>query len=409
MRTMENRHWRLTLCSALMAAFVGLAAGTAVADDEGGKIKLMDRDHLFGDWGGARTTLENHGLAYDLTYTSEYLHNVDGGIDEGGKYRADLSLTIELDTEAAGLWENGQFFAHLQYQHGDSITEDYVGDFQVLSNIDADDFFQLSEIWYKHTFLDGALWLKVGKQETNEDFAFVEHGGEFLNSSGGFLPSIPLVTFPDPGLGLAIGIEPVDWFSMNVGAYESRADGGRSLFSAFDELYGPTFMIEPVFHYSISDREGHLRLGYWYVNDNFDTFAGGTQDGTRGFYVTCDQTLYCENPDDDSDEQGLGMFLQYGHSDDDVMEVEHYFGGGLQWIGAIPSRDDDILGIGTFTVEFSDQAGFVEGNETFVELFYKAQVTPWFSVKPDIQFVSNPGGTANDNALVIGLRTEVSF
>lgn len=60
-----------------------------------------------------------------------------------------------------------------------------------------------------------------------------------------------------------------------------------------------------------------------------------------------------------------------------------------------------------FNVEFSDQAGFAEDNETIVELFYKAQVFNWLSFKPDIQYVSNPGGTTNSDALAIGLRFEV--
>lgn len=128
---------------------------------------------------------------------------------------------------------------------------------------------------------------------------------------------------------------------------------------------------------------------------------------TTGWYLCIDQEVWAENPDDEEDSQGLTTFFQYGWASEDVSEVNHYIGGGVQWIGAIPTRDDDIVGLGVFNVEFSDQAGFAEDNETIVELFYKVQVFNWFSLKPDIQYIANPGGTTNSDALAVGLRIEV--
>ncbi|MBW1888858.1 MAG: carbohydrate porin [Deltaproteobacteria bacterium] len=98
------------------------------------------------------------------------------------------------------------FFLHLQEQHGQGITNEHVGDFQVLSNIDDDDFKQISEFWYKHTLLDDRLWIKLGKMEANADFAFVDNGTEFINSSPGFSPTIPLVTYPNQDWGWELNL-----------------------------------------------------------------------------------------------------------------------------------------------------------------------------------------------------------
>ena len=58
------------------------------------------------------------------------------------------------------------------------------------------------------------------------------------------------------------------------------------------------------------------------------------------------------------------------------------------------------------------------GSETFVEVTYQYQVTPWWQLQPDFQYVFNPGGgIANPNAptqrvgneLVLGLRTNILF
>jgi porin len=368
-----------------------------------------NRSDLFGDWGGFRGRLADHGIEFELIATGEYMNNFDGGIDQGDDFRWDTSLTISLDTEAAGWWENGEFFMHLQAQGGDGITENYVGDFQVLSNIDADDYDQISEFWYKHSFLNERLTLKGGKLEANEDFAFVEFGGEFLNSSAGFSPTIPLVTYPDPDWGVVLGMQINDYFSLNIGIYQARVNGSRSIGNTLDSLYGPMFMVEPSFHYELGGKPGAFRAGAWWNGDDAESLDGMDTDDTSGIYFTWDQLLYAENADDEEDEQGLGIFGQLGFSDEKYYEAKAYYGAGVQWTGPCDNRDSDIVGIGIFHVKLSDEGGFDEDTETVFELFYKLQCTPWFSIKPEIQFITNPGGTDNDDALVGGFRTEISF
>jgi porin len=45
-----------------------------------------------------------------------------------------------------------------------------------------------------------------------------------------------------------------------------------------------------------------------------------------------------------------------------------------------------------------------------LEATYQAQITPWFSIQPDVQFVIQPGGNgAVPNALVLGLSASIDF
>ncbi len=363
-----------------------------------------DRETLLGDWGGLRTKAQEHGISFELMYTAEAFQNTTGGIKTGGQYRQDLSLTIGLDTSEAGWWDNGEFFAHYQFQHGAGITEDYVGDFQTLSNIDADNYDQLSEIWYKHSFADDSLWLKFGKMESNEDFAFVDYGGEFINSSPGFSPSIPLVTYPDQDWGVVLGIEKSERVTVNIGIYQGRNNGSRSTGNTANNLYGPMAMIEPALHYSLGTKPGHLRLGYWYNGDNFERFDGtGNEDGTDGFYLTWDQSLSKE------DEKGFGVFAQFGLSPGDVVEAENYYGAGIRYAGQVLYNENDFIGFGIFHVDLSHEAGFDENSETAIELYYKLQPTGWMSIKPDLLYILNSGGSHKDDAFALGLRFEVTF
>ena len=46
--------------------------------------------------------------------------------------------------------------------------------------------------------------------------------------------------------------------------------------------------------------------------------------------------------------------------------------------------------------------------ESIVETFYKVQLTPWFFLQPDAQFIIHPDGK-NKNAFAMGLRTFITF
>jgi porin len=419
---LQGKTWNL--CRRAVWVFGVLVFGAAMiadgpvqaGEDEDIAESFSGRNTLLGDPGGLRSWLEDRGLSVELVYTSDFFANTRGGMRTNGarEYRGDVSLYLELDTKAAGLWENGTFFVHLQEQHGHGITDKYVGDFQVLSNIDADDFKQVSEFWYRHTFFDQRVWLKLGKQEANEDFGWNGYGGEFLQSSPGFSPTIPLATFPDQDWGVVLGIEPAEWFSINVGMYQGRPDGGRSIGATLDDLHGPMVLVEPAFHYEVAGYPGCLRVGNWWNGDRFDKFdkddpTPSTIGESHGWYVTFDQEVWSENPETDGDEQGIGLFAQYGWAPEDRSEATEYVGGGIQWTGPLPDRDNDVLGLGAFHVFFSDEADFEEDRETAFELFYKAQVCGWLILRPDIQYIANPGGTANKDAVAVGMRCEVSF
>jgi carbohydrate-selective porin OprB len=50
------------------------------------------------------------------------------------------------------------------------------------------------------------------------------------------------------------------------------------------------------------------------------------------------------------------------------------------------------------------------GGETTVELDYQYNPAPWFSLQPDLQFITDPGGDPYRSLMsVLGLRTIVRF
>jgi porin len=52
----------------------------------------------------------------------------------------------------------------------------------------------------------------------------------------------------------------------------------------------------------------------------------------------------------------------------------------------------------------------VQSAETDIELNYRAQVTPWFSLMPNIQYVIQPNAVPTiPNAFVLGLQAGLTF
>ena len=86
--------------------------------------------------------------------------------------------------------------------------------------------------------------------------------------------------------------------------------------------------------------------------------------------------------------------------------------GGIGGRGILPDRPNDQFGIGYYYIDLisgpvADLIG-LEGSEQGVEIYYEAEVVPWFHVTPDLQII-DPGLSANDTAVVLGLRANVSF
>ena len=160
--------------------------------------------------------------------------------------------------------------------------------------------------------------------------------------------------------------------------------------------------------YQLCGLPGESHGGVWYHSDRWDDLAAGSTQvfrGNHGIHAEIQQMLTKERRGDEEDLQGLWAFAQYGWSPEDRNVANHYIGFGLVYPGLLQCRDDDVLGAGVAHVIFSDRLADAT-YETAIELFYKAQLSPYVMLQPDLQFIANPGGDGRD-AFVFGLRFEV--
>lgn len=411
----------------------GDATGDEVRDarpaDEHPSVARFDlddfasRERMLGDLGGVRPWLEARGIVVESSLVADLSKNISGGVNPAGTFRHlfGIGLTFNLDA-IAGL-EGGSVFIDLKTREGQDGSVE-TGDLQAYSNIDAPDFTVIYEAWYQQRLFDDALRIKLGKIDANTEFGYVDFGGEFIHSSPGLSPT-GFVTpqYPETAVGVMAfyeampqGDAAIGW-TLGGGLFDgSVAEGFRT------GALGPSnFFGDPADLYMVGEvgacwrlgngtLPGRAAAGAWHHTGGFARFDGGTESRTDGGYVVLDQLVYKEKADA-GDEQGVGLFAQFGWADGSVAAIKEHVGLGFQWSGMLPGRERDVWGLMGSWVELSDApgAGFTDHAEVAIEWFYKYQATAFVSLKPDVQYIVDPGGVGLTNAWVVTLRVEAVF
>jgi len=327
-----------------------------------------------------------------------------GGVNtHGGALRHLFDANLTLDGEHHFGIPRSTVFFDFQNQSGEDGSDD-TGDLQAYSNIDEADFTALYEVWFEQTSEDGRWRLKIGKVDANSEFAYVDNGAEFIHSSPGFSPSIFVFpTYPDPATSVNLFFDPVEDFGVALGVYDGAAQEGfrtgRRGPKTFLGSPSDLFVVgEAIWRWGDGSR---LALGYWGHTGTFAQFDGGTSDGATGGYLTLDLPLAPK----------LGGFVQFAWADEQLSGVQRHVGLGMQREAPLPGRPDDACGIMVSWAQLSDEpgAGFSAHHETATEVFYKIHICENLQLKPDLQYIANPGGGGVKDALVGTLRVEVSY
>ena len=411
-------------------------------------------DHLTGDWGGWRDRMVERGIHLQAGYVGEILGNVSGGLRRGAIFEGLLELGIDFDSEKLGLWNGGTLHSSALFPHGSPFSTKYVGDILTASNIEAYESFRLYELWYEQRFLEDQFSVRLGQLVADDEFAFTDSGGLFINSafgwpafiSGNTVNTGPAFHVATPGvrlryeaaeeLYLQAGIFDGDSFDSPLGDPRVNASGTRI---HLNHDQGAFAIAETGWRLNHGENSqglpGEYKLGAWLHTGNFPSnyddrdgkpivVTGGDPEmhsENFGIYAAVQQMIWRE---ESQSEEGLSGFLRAGLSPADRSLFEFVVDGGFTYRGLLPARPEDQIGIGTVyarvsrdvreseqldaSVNGTSYAGY-SNHETVLELFYSLQLTPWWIVQPDVQWIFNPGGRAGSDALVLGLRTALVF
>jgi porin len=442
----------------------GVAATTAPAGEKA--AGLWQRDTLTGDWGGMRSALEEKGFQIGVVYTGEALGNPAGGVGHGAIYEGRLETALDVDLEKAAGWTGAAFHVNAYQIHGRGLSANYLGNnLLTASNIEASRATRLFDLWLQQKLFDGALSVRVGQLAADDEFVTSEYGATFVNgtfgwpgllaadaASGG--PAYPLAT---PGIRVAV--MPSDALTLSAAVFNGNPAGPGSGNPQLRDDSGTSFRIgdgafaiaEAAYARNQDKDAAGLaatyKLGAFYQRGRFDDLryddgglaladpASSGRPAVRhthfGFYAVVDQMIWRREAGSD---QGLGVFARVMGDPTAANQVAFYADGGVNYKGLLAERPDDVLGVAFAYAGVSGEARGADGDtrrftgtdrpirdfEAVLEVTYKAQVAPWWTLQPDLQLIFHPGGgiappsdttgsAAIPDALVLGLRTVVTF
>ena len=365
------------------------------------------------------TEEEQNAIIFRATYIGDVFSNFRGGIKTGQGYLGLADLSLDIQFEQAGLWSGGQLFVGFQNTHGAMLTADFVGDIQVLSNIDNGDYSYLFQLWYRQTI--GNLSLTVGRHDLNSEFLASDLGGEYLNSSFGIMGlapiNMPVSIFPKTGLGFIAGYDINDRVTIKSAIYDGDPlDLDRDRYSLdFRVGRDESFLSITELEYRNDSEKlpGMYKAGFFHHNGDFLNMEDTTTNvkGNSAAYVIADQQLFRENS---TDYQGLGAMFQVGWTPQNRSINDIYLALGLNYYGLVPGRDEDVLGLAMAHASISNafrglQPGTL-GHETAIELTYKYGLSDIITIQPDFQYIINPGASESlKNAFVGVLRIQIEY
>lgn len=365
-------------------------------------------DYATGNWFGFRQKMMDHGITIDSNYMQSSFGKGHGGMNDARAVRGYslYNLSATFDTEKMGLWKGGTGFLLYQLKKGMGLSTEYMGDYQVIDGWDFREMNQLSEAWYQQKLFKDRVRLKFGKLDANTDFCALATGFDFINTSFSIMPTAPLPCYPDQKFGLMVEVAPKPWFLLRNGIYH-KEDGAFNVTEAEVKT-------------NIKGLAGRAFVGYWAQSREITTTTGLDMYGepiTRtdfknyGAYAAFEQMIYKEDKKDETNQQGLTLIGQVGFTPTTKNDVNRYFGAALHYRGIIPKRDNDIMGVGVASANFSTRLADIDsrtGQENAFECFYRIQVNPWLYFQPDVQFIMNPGGSYQ-NSVALGFRSVIKF
>jgi porin len=445
----------------VVGALLGPASEPAAAQEKG----FFERETLTGDWAGVRRQWQDAGVEFGINDIAETLSNPTGGIRQLTIYQGLVAASLKLDLEKIATWPGASFYVDGYQISGRGLSRNAIGNLLAVSTIEALPSTRLHDLWLQQEFLDGQASFRLGQIAFDDEFYISQYSAGFVNSSFGCpdtlstdLPSggpcypfaVPGARFrvaPTSGLTLSAAVFSGNPAPRGPGDPQVRNSSGTNFligeggFMPIAEL-AYSFDEQPISSTPLSD----VKLGAWYHTADFPdqrrdssggSLANPASNGTPamhgsnfGAYLVVDKMLW-RRPDMAT--QGLAAFLRVGYAPPDRNLFSLEIDAGLTFKGLFPNRELDVLGVGAVygrigyarrldrdRVLFTGIERPIRDYESVLEITYEARIAPWWLLQPDLQLVFHPGGFIAapppapagqpiPNALVIGLRSGITF
>ena len=445
---MTNRMTRTRLACQLSAIVaLGLGASSVYADE----AFSADSKWMTGDWGGERTRLIEQGIDIKADYVGEVGANLHGGYndDKTARYSDQFGLGVALDLQKLWGWDNTQAKIQLTNRNGQNISNDRVGDPRAGTLSSSQEVYgrghmvRLTQLWIQHQFLDGKLDVKAGYFGEGEDFNTFPcefQNLAFCGSQVGNWATNLWYNWPVSQAALRVKYNITPELYAQIGAYNqnpSQLEHGNGFKLSGSGTKGTVLPVELVWSPKVNDLPGEYRVGYYKstapaddvkVNITNDGQGYRVRDSKHGYWFVVQQQLTSHNGDAS---RGLHIAANATFHDKQTNIVDNYQSLMFVYKGPFDARPKDDIGIGAARIHVNDDVKKsaelinasigatdysdplytpLRNTEYNYELNYGFHVTNWLTVRPNLQYITHPGGVDQvDNALVAGLKIQSTF
>lgn len=391
---------------------------------------------LTGDWGGLRHQLDEQGIKFTGDYSGETAYNAHGGQHRSARYSQNIKLGVQLDLgKLYGLHNGDKIQLTVNDRRGNSASEDLVDNRLPIQENYGGLYTRLTELSYERTLFTPALNLKLGYMAMGNDLGGLDSGilcnfmnagfcGHPLNMSGGS----GWTNYPNAHLGARVKYDFSPAWQLRVAAFnvdpQSNGNSSRAWHVGPKHTTGTVVPIELVYKHA-SELPGEYKLGYYYDSSNVQRIGSDKHvSGRGGHYLLIDQALWNSQT---SEGRTLHAFGQYSAASKAASPFSRWYGAGLVLYKPFAGRPRDTVALGygravpnprsrdvlQQAAEASDNAfPNLDSAEQLLELSYGYQATPWLILRPDVQYIIEPGafsGEKIDNALILGLQVKATF
>jgi porin len=397
---------------------------------------------LTGEWGGLRTDLRDDGIDVTGSYGLEAATNVSGGDRKDAAASGQLVVGTTIDTDRLMGLPGGTMQVTITYRHGQDLgSAAGLGTLQqVQENFGRGNVVRLTQFWYMQSFAGGHADIKLGRLTQGEDFAAFSCSFQNLSFCGapvGNLAGDYWYNWPISNWGARLRVKNDRFYAM-IGAYEINP---RNLDHEFTIGYfhGATGVMVPVEvgytpRFGTSRLPGSYKFGGWYNSANADDLyydinyqpravtglAPLQKNGRYGAYIQFQQQLTGtteDGPTGPKTKQGMTAFLNVTQTDRATQVTDNQIAGGVFYTGLFKSRPQDDMGIAIARTNVNARStrDIVPGAERpnaeyAAEINYGVHLTDWLVLKPNIQYIIDPGGYAHaTDVVVLGMDGSIKF
>ena len=403
---------------------------------------VLPSEHLLGDWLGARSWLQDHGITPTLTFVTDALGNPTGGIRQGFRGASNLGLDLLFDLDKLFGIAGGSFEVSFSARFGSSLSKEDIGNVFSVQQVFGGETYRVVNVAYQQQLLGDRVELRVGRIAAGDDFlvspynyVFVQNGFDG-NPVGIFFNAPGMTAYPNATWGGLVKVRPTERSYVMAGLYNGDPSIRDNNHHGADwSMGGPLFAIGEA-GYQVSSLPGGLgsignyKVGFWYDDSqytDFNTVARGltprVSRGNWGLYGLFDQVLVQFGGPGSN--RGFGVTGSVLVSpDQSVSQMPFFSTAGVLARGIFASRPTDVLGVGVVYGHFSndlqdsqrrarqsDPATGVQRYETVIELTYRFRFRgDAVFFQPDFQYIIRPGGTGQiADAFVAGFQSGFNF